>query len=309
MNDKTDQNPQAAPQLPLGGGKQVAASATGAGMDAAPAEAAPAATTATRKAKKKEDSFPVFLLKLALIVFVFRSFIFSPFNIPSESMLPRLWNGDYLLAAKWPYGYSRNSLPFRAPLIPGRILPSQPERGDVAIFKAPPLDEDDYIKRVIGLPGDTLQMIDGVLYLNGQPVKKERLPDFEIPLSPNTKCHARANPGTAADGSPVCRYPHFRETLPGGRSYDVLDLGYTPQDNTDPVVIPEGMLFMMGDNRDNSEDSRFIASPGGGVGLVPQENLVGKATVMMWSTDGSANWFLPWTWFTAARWDRIGGTF
>ena len=312
MNDKTDepagQMPEANPELPLGGGKTVSAAATvPATSDTAPAPAA--AADVTPKKAKQEDSFPVFLLKLALIVFIFRSFVFSPFNIPSESMLPRLWNGDYLLAAKWPYGYSRNSLPFRLPLIPGRILPGQPERGDVVIFKAPPLNQDDYIKRVIGLPGDTVQMKDGVLHLNGQPVRKERLADFEIPVSPNTKCHPRSAPVTRTDGSLACRYAHFRETLPGGRSYEVLDFGYTPQDDTDTVVVPEGMLFLMGDNRDNSEDSRFEAIPGGGVGLVPQENLVGKATVMMWSTDGSANWFLPWTWFTAARWDRIGGTF
>lgn len=272
-----------------------------------PADQAPSAPPA--KKEKKEDSFPVFLIKLVLVVAIFRSFIFSPFNIPSESMLPRLENGDYLLAAKWPYGYSSYSLPFSAPLLPKRIFASQPERGDIAIFKAPPGNDVDYIKRVIGLPGDTVQMIDGVLHLNGTAVPKVKVEDFVIPVSPNTDCISPEFVVTETDGSQTCHYPQFRETLPNGKSYNVLDLGQRDADNTVPVVVPEGQLFMMGDNRDNSMDSRFPAMEGGGIGLVPQENLVGRATIMMWSTDGSANWFLPWTWFTAARWNRIGGTF
>ena len=274
----------------------------------APAAASPSASPA--KAAKQEDSFPVFLLKLAIIVVVFRSFIFSPFNIPSESMLPRLWNGDYLLASKWSYGFSRKSLPFGVPLLPEeRLLASTPARGDVVIFKQPPLAELDYIKRVIGLPGDTVQMQAGQLWLNGEAVPKVRIADFEIPVSPNTGCVSPQFAAKAGDGSDVCRYPRFRETLPGGRSYEVLDLGPREKDDTDPVVVPDGHLFLMGDNRDNSEDSRFPAEPGRGIGLVPLDNLVGRATVMMWSTDGAAEWIKPWTWFTAARWDRISGTF
>jgi len=261
------------------------------------------------KPAKKEDNFFVFLLKLLVIVAVFRSFFFSPFNIPSESMLPRLENGDYLLAAKWPYGFSKYSLPFSLPLISGRIMPGQPERGDVVIFKAPPLNEQDYIKRVIGLPGDTVQMINGDLHLNGVPVVKERIADFEIAVSPNTRCRMPQFEAQRADGIAVCRYPQYRETLPGGRSYNVLDLGITPQDDTPPIVVPADSLFLMGDNRDNSMDSRFAAVPGEGIGIVPQKNLVGRATIMMFSTDGSASWVKPWTWFTAARWNRIGGTF
>ncbi len=261
------------------------------------------------KPAKKEDSFFVFLIKLVLIVAVFRSFIFSPFNIPSESMLPRLQNGDYLLAAKWPYGFSSYSLPFSLPLIPGRIFAGQPERGDIVIVKAPPDNDVDYIKRVIGLPGDQIQMIGGQLYLNGQPVPKQKIADFELPVSPNSHCYLPEFQAATPEGKQVCRYPRYRETLPGGRSYDVLDLGETPQDNTPPVVVPESSLFLMGDNRDNSMDSRFPAVAGQGIGIVPQANLIGRAKVMMFSTDGSSSWLKPWTWFTAARWNRIGGTF
>jgi signal peptidase I len=263
--------------------------------------------------EKKEDSFPVFLIKLVLIVVIFRSFIFSPFNIPSESMQPKLVDGDYLLAAKWPYGYSSYSLPYSVPLLPSRILPHQPKRGDVVIFKAPPNQEADWIKRVIGLPGDTIQMIGGVLQINGKPIQKQRIADFEIAVSPNTKCFIPQYEVTKPDGTQVCHYPQFRETIPAmddqpGKIYTVLDLANTNQDNTAPVIVPEGTLFLMGDNRDNSTDSRFPTSEGG-IALVPQENLVGRATVMMWSTDGSMVWYKPWTWFTAARWNRIGTTF
>jgi len=276
--------------------------------ESTPAE--PAKTPAAPpKPAKKEESFLAFVVKLVLIVVIFRSFIFSPFNIPSESMLPRLLDGDYLLAAKWPFGYSRYSLPFSVPLIPGRIFASQPERGDVVIFKAPPGNNVDYIKRVIGVPGDQIQVIDGQVNLNGKPIPKVRVANFEVAVTPNTNCYLPQFEVKAADGREVCSYPQFRETLPGGKSYNVLDLGTMPQDDTPPILVPEGKLFMMGDNRDNSLDSRFPAIEGQGIGLVPQENLVGKAMIMMFSTDGSAEWLKPWTWFTAARWKRIGGTF
>ncbi|MFA7601767.1 MAG: signal peptidase I [Novosphingobium sp.] len=282
-------------------------------------ETAPAAKTPDEtppaKPAKKEENFFVFLAKLVLIVVVFRSFIFAPFNIPSESMLPRLQNGDYLLAAKWPYGFSSYSLPFSLPLIPGRVFAQEPQRGDVVIFKAPPTNSDDYIKRVIGLPGDQIQMIDGQLHINGKAVARERVADFEIAVSPNTGCyapvfeHANRYEATRPDGKRVCRYPQFKETLPNGKSYFVLDLERTAQDNTPVFVVPQDSLFLMGDNRDNSLDSRFPAFPRQGIGIVPQATLVGRATIVMFSTDGSAEWLKPWTWFTAARWDRIGGTF
>ena len=269
----------------------------------------PAPQGEAAKPAKQEESFLVFLIKLVLIVVIFRSFIFSPFNIPSESMMPRLVNGDYLLAAKWPYGFSKYSMPFSAPVIPGRILAGQPERGDIVIFKAPPANDTDYIKRVIGLPGDQVQMIGSALYLNGKPVPREKASDFVVSVSPNTNCYLPQFEARDAEGQPVCSYPRFRETLPSGKSYYVLDLIASPQDDTAPFVVPEGHLFLMGDNRDNSMDSRFPAIPGQGIGIVPQANLVGRAFVMMFSTDGSAAWTKPWTWFSAARWSRIGGTF
>ncbi|WP_404480810.1 signal peptidase I [Novosphingobium sp. BL-52-GroH] len=267
-----------------------------------PAEKPAAAPTTPAK---KDESFFSFLAWLVLGVVILRSFIISPFNIPSESMLPRLLTGDYLFATKWSYGYSKYSLPFSLPLIPGRIFAHQPERGDVAIFKAPPGNDVDYIKRVIGLPGDEIQMKGGQVWLNGKAIPKVKVADFLVPISPNTDC----GPGfdsTDAKGTPVCRYPQFRETLPNGKSYTVLDMGQTPQDDTGVFIVPEDHLFMMGDNRDNSMDSRFPAVEGAGIGIVPQENLVGKASVMMFSTDGSSEWIKPWTWFTAARWSRIG---
>jgi len=268
-------------------------------------------TAAPAKKEKKEDSFFVFLIKLVVAVVLFRSLIFAPFYIPSESMLPRLVNGDYLLLAKWPYGYSRKSLAFGLPLLPEhRILASNPERGDVVVFKAPEHDNEDWIKRVIGLPGDTVQMKDGQLWLNNQPIPKVKIADFEVKVSPNTHCYSPQFMAKNAENEDVCRYPRFTETLPGGKSYEVLDLITNHvKDTTDPVIIPEGHVFLMGDNRDNSEDSRYPADPRGGIGIVPIDNLLGRATVMMWSTDGGAEWLKPWTWFTAARWGRIGGTF
>jgi signal peptidase I len=264
--------------------------------------------TAAAKPKSEWRDLLSFLVKLALIVFVVRSFIFSPFSIPSESMLPRLLIGDYLFITKWNYGYSKHSLPWSLPLIPGRVFPGTPARGDVVVFKAPPGDSEDWIKRVIGLPGDTVQMVNGQLVLNGKPVPKERVANFVLPITPNFQsCQPRFQT-VNGQGDPVCSIPRFRETLPEGKRYDVLDQGSYPQDNTGVYNVPAGHVFLMGDNRDNSTDSRFPHERGG-IEFVPMENIEGKAVVNFWSTDGSANWFLPWTWFTAARWGRIGEGF
>ncbi len=274
--------------------------------DPVPATAAPAATPAKPKRSEAADLL-VFLLKLAIAVFVIRSFLFSPFSIPSGSMQPRLLIGDYLFITKWNYGYSRHSLPWSVPLIPGRILPRTPARGDVVVFKAPPAARQDYIKRVIGIPGDNIQMRAGQLFLNGTAIAKQRVPDLIVPVSPNSGCAYEFQDTVA--GAAVCRYPQFRETLPNGKSYNVLDLGPTEADDTGVFTVPAGHAFLMGDNRDDSADSRFPAREGGGIGIVPLENIEGKAVVTFWSTDGSAQWLLPWTWFSAARWSRIGEGF
>ena len=248
-----------------------------------------------------------FLLRLALFVLILRSFVFSPFSIPSGSMLPRLLVGDYLFITKWNYGYSKHSLPFSLPLIPGRLFGRDPARGDVVVFKAPPT-EDDYIKRVIGLPGDTIQMRGGRLILNGVAVPQQQVGDFVVPDTPNYHCRPEFR-DTDARGWTICRFRQYRETLPGGRSYRVLDQGDGPADDTQVYTVPAGHVFLMGDNRDDSMDSRFPPMPGGGIGYVPLQNLEGRAAVTFWSTDGGAEWIKPWTWFTAARWERIGEGF
>lgn len=259
-----------------------------------------------------DSSFTWFLVKLTIFVLLLRSFVFAPFSIPSESMYPRLMIGDYLVVAKWPYGFSRHSLPFSPPLGDGRLFGHQPARGDVVVFKAPPTQSQDYIKRVIGLPGDLVEVRGGQVILNGTPILKRRIADFVEPLTPNSAC-AKADAvqfrETASDGSERCRYPRYEETLPEGRRYQVLDLGSVQADNTEIFSVPANQVFLMGDNRDRSADSRFPAVEGGGIGIVPQDNLIGRAWFSAFSTDGTVEWLKPWTWFTAARWRRIGEGF
>ncbi len=219
-----------------------------------------------------------------LIALFIRIFLFQPFNIPSGSMRPNLLVGDYLFVSKFAYGYSRHSLPFSLPLFSGRILASEPHRGDIVVFKLPSDGRTDYIKRLIGLPGDKIQVIDSVLYINGEPVPRQRVADY---VSRNRY-------------GQIERVRRYRETLPNGVSYTTLDLVLNGRgDNTGVFEVPAGHYFMMGDNRDNSTDSRFD------VGYVPFENFVGKAEILFFSTDGSAKLWKPWEWFGATRWDRL----
>jgi len=244
-----------------------------------------------------------------VLAWAIRSFLFAPFSIPSGSMLPALFIGDYVIVAKWPYGYSRHSFPFGFPSFDGRLFARLPERGDVVVFRATG-GEEDFVKRVIGLPGDRIEVRGGMLLVNGRPVPREPAGQFAMPVSANSPC--RVVPGAtpmvrrAEGGGEACIYPAYRETLPGGRSYLVIDQVDSPRaDDIAPTTIPEGRLFLMGDNRDDSLDSRFAPAEGG-IGLVPVENLVGRATAVFWSTDGSADYVKPWTWFGALRANRLG---
>jgi signal peptidase I len=224
------------------------------------------------------------IVQALLLALVIRTFLFQPFSIPSGSMRPTLLEGDYLFVTKWAYGYSKHSLPFSPDLFEGRIWASQPERGDVVVFKFPPNPSLDYIKRVIGLPGDRVQMRSGQLFINGEAVKREKTGEID-------------NPDITEMNRPV---EVWRETLPNGVSYDTLDL--TPNgigDDTREFVVPEGHYFMMGDNRDNSTDSRFS------VGYVPEDHLVGRANIIFFTIAGGASPLEIWRWPSELRPSRI----
>lgn len=222
-----------------------------------------------------------------MVALVIRTFLFEPFNIPSGSMKPNLLVGDYLFVSKYSYGYSRYSLPFGVPLIPGeRVLRHDPEQGDVAVFKLPSDTRTDYIKRVIGLPGDRIQMKSGRLYLNGQ-----RVPRAATGVVMDDR----------ADGSKV-RMDVYTETLPNGVQhviYEESDNG--PLDNTAEYEVPDGHYFMMGDNRDNSQDSRVTEL----VGPVPVKNFVGRAERIFFSTNGRAHFWEFWKWPVTVRYSRL----
>ncbi|HET6389912.1 signal peptidase I [Hyphomicrobium sp.] len=225
---------------------------------------------------------------LAIAMFV-RIFFYQPFNIPSGSMKETLLIGDYLFVSKLSYGYSKFSFPFSPNIFEGRIFGAEPKRGDVAVFKLPKDNSTDYIKRVIGLPGDEVQMRDGQLFINGQAIPKVPAGDFT----------------TFEDGRERT-IPVFEETLPNGVKYKVLDSDPNgPYDNTGVYKVPEGHYFMMGDNRDNSTDSRVRSA----VGFVPYENFIGRAEIIFFSAKvdepGAFRWYAPWSWPFDIRWDRF----
>ena len=234
-----------------------------------------------------------FVIKVVLAVLIFRTFVYAPFTIPSQSMLPKLWKGDYFVASKWPYGLSSASLPLDLPLIDGRVAERLPRRGDVVVFKHP-VDGVDYIKRVIGLPGDTVELRGGRVALNGDLLELRGAPPFDVPLAADEDCHPFASVQAGSDG-PACRYPRAVEQLPSGRSYAILDLGPSSADDFGPVRVPPRHLFLLGDNRDNSQDSRFPARAGGGIGFVPTPLLVGRASRVLFSSGPDG-----------IRWNRIG---
>jgi signal peptidase I len=266
------------------------------------------ATSAPDNKKESAGSLLRFVLTIAILAWAFRSLIAAPFSIPSGSMLPTLYIGDYLAVAKWPYGFSRYSFPLGFPSFDGRIFAALPERGDVVVFRHPS-ENSDLIKRVIGLPGDTVSVRGGRLVLNGHVVPLQPLPPVRVRVSPNSPCKVvppAAPLVRSVGGPPSCLYHAFIETLPGGPSYTVLDqVDGGMADDFAPAVVPAGHVFLMGDNRDDSLDSRFPMFAGG-IGMVPTENLIGRATFTFWSTDGSSSYVKPWTWFSALRGSRIG---
>jgi signal peptidase I len=259
----------------------------------APDHSDPAPVYKPRKEKKKSGGGNEFVEILKTVVFalliavILRIVLFQPFTIPSASMEPNLYEGDYIVVTKWSYGYSKHAIPFSPPLFEGRIMGRAPERGDIAVFKLPRDDKTDYIKRVIGLPGDRVQMIDGTLHINGQPVRDVVISNEAV--------------GEAFGARPATQ---LRETLPNGRTFAIQDFGPGGMLDSTPVFeVPEGHYFMMGDNRDNSVDSRDQSSQG--VGLVPEENLIGKAEIILFSWSPGASLLNPISWFTKVRPSRF----
>jgi signal peptidase I len=242
----------------------------------------------TKKTSAKEEwsDMAKTAIIAVIIALIIRTFIFEPFNIPSSSMRPTLLVGDYLFVSKYEYGYSRHSFPFGVGGFEGRIMSKMPERGDVIVFKLPSNTSVDYIKRVVALPGDTVQVIGGRLYLNDERVEREvvGLKDYVGDRGGNVKVQ------------------HYIETLPGGVMHDIYEVGDSERlDNTEKYRVPEGHVFAMGDNRDNSMDSRVLDH----VGYIPVENIVGRAERLFFSTNGKARIYEIWKWPFSIRYNRI----
>ncbi len=244
----------------------------------------PAAVSRSSKTKSLWETARTLVYAVAIALAV-RTFAYEPFNIPSGSMKPTLLVGDYLFVSKFTYGYSKHSFPFSLPLFEDRIFGRLPERGDVAVFKLPSDNRTDYIKRIVGLPGDEIQVSEGILYINGEAAQRVRAENFQDD-----------------DGTSNGAHPRYRETLPdGGASYSVLDLVTHGQlDNTDVYHVPADHVFAMGDNRDNSLDSRVES-----VGFIPVENLIGRAEIIFFSTNGRARFWEVWNWPVAVRFTRL----
>jgi signal peptidase I len=296
------------------------------------ADAEPATTTEPAKESHGQAIWREIkgLFWVLVAVLAFHSFIAKPFYIPSESMMPNLLTGDRLVVTKFPYGWSyvsptvpnpaaifrnlvlRSGEPWTItlPFTKGRLFGNLPERGDVVIV-TPPGANQDYIKRVIGLPGDTVEVRDGRLILNGKRVKAAPRPPAMIPVDANAPCnmgHFFYERAVQTEQGEYCSLPIVRETLPNGVSYDTIDDGPSQGDNYPPMRIPAGHVFLMGDNRDHSADSRFTLGDQGLGGPVPWENIGGRAEFITFSLDGTTLYTNPLTWFPAFREGRAGNS-
>jgi len=233
-----------------------------------------------------KDTFKTIVVA-GLFAIVFRTFLYEPFNIPSGSMKPTLLIGDYLFVSKFSYGYSRFSLPFNLPVIPERIFFTPPKAGDVVVFRLPIDNKKDYIKRIVGLPGDTVSLKSGVLHINGSPVKRQEDGEFTDNRRINGKVHKET-------------FRSYTETLPNGKSHKIIERSDNEFfDETKEFVVPSNHYFALGDNRDNSDDSRRI------VGFIPSENLIGKAGAIFYSHRGYARFYEIWKWPFTIRYKRL----
>jgi signal peptidase I len=250
------------------------------------------------------------IVVILILVLGIHSCVAKPFYIPSDSMMPILRNGDRLIVSKYPYGWSYASVSFHlAPKKPGRWFGKLPERGDIVVLEHP-VTRVDYIKRVIGLPGDTIELRGGALIINGKPIKREVQPMLTVPVDANM-------PGSDsslgrfvtrdAAGKAVLELPIVRETLPGGATFDTIDMGQGYlTDDYGPITVPADHLLLMGDNRDGSADSRVPVDRKGLGGPVPFDAIAGRAEIISFSTDGTAEWYNPLSWFEALRPGRAG---